>query len=185
MRNRWLVMVVVASLCLNVAVVGTYVFRRARRDRPRRFPSRGLTSEVREKMRKAREAAMPEFSALVDRVESTDSLLWTELRRESPAGVRVESLCQELGQMHGRMRTGVFRQMHRELQLMPAEARTGYLQHMMRMRPGLPLRGRHASGGPRRGMDRHMRRGSRMSVPCEGEPPSDEPPPGPPPESGD
>ncbi len=28
MRNRWLVVIVVASLCLNAAVVGTYVFRR-------------------------------------------------------------------------------------------------------------------------------------------------------------
>lgn len=182
MRNRWLVVVVVASLCLNVAVVGTYVFRRARRDRPRRFPSCGLTSEAREKMRKARDAAMPEFTELVGRAESTDSVLWAEMGREAPDSARVESLCQELGQMHGRMRANVFRQMHRELQLMPAEARVEYLKHMMRMRPGLPLGGRHARGEPRRGMER---RGSRMSVPREGEPPSDEPHPGPPPESGD
>jgi hypothetical protein len=185
MRNRWLIVVVVASLCLNVALVGTYVFRRARHGRPRRFPSRGLTSEAREKIRKARDAAMPEFAELMGRVESTDSVLWAEMRREAPDSARVESLCQELGQMHGRMRANVFRQMHRELLLMPAEARAEYLQHMMRMRPGLPLGGRHASGEPRRGMGRHQRRGSRMSEPREGGPPSDEPQSGPPPESGD
>jgi hypothetical protein len=131
-------------------------------------------------MRKAREAAMPEFSALVGRVQSTDSLLWTEVRRESPDSVQVESLCRELGRIHGCMRAMVFRQMHRELQLMPAEARAEYLQHMMMMRPGLPLGGRHASGESGRRMGRHMRRGSMVPAPREGEPP-----PGPPPDSGD
>ena len=174
MRSRWLVVVVVASLCLNVAVVGTYFFRRARRDRSHRL--HGLTAEARERMRKVREAAMPEFSSLVGRVESTDSLLWAEMRRETPDSARVESLCQELGQIHGRMRAMVCRQMHRELQLMPAEARAEYLKHMMRMRPGF--------GGPGRGMGRHDRRGPRMSPPPEGEPPRDGPPPAPPPESG-
>jgi len=183
MRNRWLVVVVIASLCLNAAVVGTFFFHRVRRGRPRRFSARGLTSEVRERLRHAREASMPEFSALVDSVESTDSVLWAEMSRENPDSVRVESLCRELGQLHGRMRAGVFRQMHRELQLMPGEARAHYLKHMMRMKPGLPLRGRRARPG--RGMNRHMRRGSRMSAPCEGEPLPDVPPPGPPPESGD
>ncbi len=176
MRNRWLVVVVVASLCLNVAVVGTYLFRRAGHGRLHRPPLRGLTPETCEKMRKAREAAMPEFSALVGRVESTDSLLWAEMRRESPDSVRVESLCQELGQTHGRMRAMVFRQMHRELQMMPAEARTEYLKHMMRMRPGF--------GGPGRGMGRHQRRGPEMPPPPEGELSPDGPPPESPPESG-
>jgi len=176
MRNRWLAVVVVASLCLNVAVVGTYLFRRAGHRRPHRLPLRGLTSEMREKMRKARKAAMPEFSALVGRVESTDSLLWAEMRRESADSARVESLCQELGQIHGRMRAMVCRQMHRELQLMPAEVRTEYLTHMMRMRPGFV--------GPGRGMGRHQRRGPEKSPPPEGEPPPDAPPPEPPPESG-
>ena len=185
MRNRLLVVAVIASLCLNVAVVGTYFFRRAHRDRPRRFPMRGLTSETREKMKKAREAAMPEFSVLVGRVESTDSFLWTEMRREVPDSMRVESLCQELGQFHGRMRAMVFRQMHRELQLMPPAARAEYLEHMMRMKPGSPLGGRHMSGGPGRGMGRHQRRGNEMSPPPDGEVPPDGPPPEPPPESGE
>ena len=185
MRNRWLIVVVVASLCLNVAVVGTYIFRRAHRDRPRRFPARWLTAEAREKLKQARDAAMPEFAAAAEKVESTDSLLWTEMHREYPDSARVESLCQELGRIHGRMRAMVFRQMHREVQLMPVEARTEYLQHMMMMRPGLPRGRRHASGEPGRGMGRHMRQGSRVSAPHEGVPPSDEPVPGPPPESGD
>ena len=169
MRSRWLVLVVIASLCLNVAVVGTYFLRRVRHDRLRRFPMRGLTFEVREKLRQAREAAMPEFAALAEKVESTDSLLWFEMRRESPDSVRVESLCQELGLTHGRMRAMVFRQMHRELQLMPAAARTEYLEHVMRMRPGF--------GGPGRGMGGHMDRGHGMGQPPAGEPPPGGPPP--------
>ena len=185
MRNRWLVVVVVASLCLNVAVVGTYLLRRVRHDRLRRFPVRGLTPEAREKLREARDAALPGFTALADEAGSTDSLLWAEMRRENPDSVRVDSLCRELGQNHGRMRAMVFWQMRRELQLMPGAARAEYLNHMMTMRPGLSLRDRHASGVPGRGMGRHMRRGSRMSVPREGGPCPDELPPGPPPESGD
>jgi hypothetical protein len=179
MRNRWLVVVMIASLCLNVAVVGTLVVRRVRRARLRRFPARGLTPEVREKLRKTRDAALPEFAALAEQVESTDSLLWAEMRRESPDSARVDSLCRELGQSHGKMRAVVFWQMHRELQLMPAAARTEYLQHMMEMRPGLPLHGRHAGGGPGLGKGWHQRRGPGM-------PPSEtEPPPEQPPESGE
>jgi len=171
MRNRWLVVVVVASLCLNVAVVGTYFLRKVRHDRLRRFPMRGLTSEVREKLRRAREAAMPEFAALAEKVESTDSLLWFEMRRESPDSVRVESLCQELGLAHGKMRAMVFRQMHRELQMIPVAAREEYLRNMMRMRPGF---------GSGRVMGGHMHHGRGM-----GQPPNGEPSPGgPPPESG-
>jgi hypothetical protein len=175
MRNRWLVLVVVASLCLNVAVVGTYFLHRARRGGLRRFPARGLTPDVRERLRKARAEALPEFAALAEKVEATDSLLWTEMRSESPDSARVESLCQELGQIHGKMRAMVFRQMHRELQLMPGAARIEYLNHMMTMRPGF--------GGPGAGMGRHMRPDPRM--PHGDGPPLDEPPPGLPPESGD
>ena len=171
MRSRWLIVIAVASLCLNVAVVGAFVAHRVRRARLRRFLASGLTPEVREKLRKAREAAMPEFAALAEKVESTDSLLWAEMRSESPDSVRVESLCQELGQTHGRMRAMVFRQMHRELQLMPPTARVEYLQNMMRMRPGF---------GSGRGMGGHMDHGHGM-----GQPPAGEPPPcAPPPESG-
>jgi len=174
MRNRWLVVIVVASLCLNLAVVGTYIFRRAHRDRPRRFPARRwFTADTREKLKQAREAAMPEFTAVAEKVESTDSVLWAEMRRDNPDSVRVESLCQELGRTHGRMRAMVFRQMHRELQLMPPEARTEYVKHMMRMRPG------HVGPGWR--MGRHQRRGPGMPRPPEGE----LPPEGTPPESGD
>lgn len=165
MRNRWLVVVVVASLCLNAAVVGTYLLHRARHGRPRRFRVRGLTSEVRERLRHAREASMPGFSALVDSVESTDSVLWAEMRREEPDSARVEALCRELGQLHGRMRAGVFRQMHRELQLIPEEARAQYLKHMMKMKPGFD--------GPR---GRKGRRSSRHAGPYRCEPPPCVPP---------
>jgi len=175
MRSRWLVIVVVASLCLNLAVVGTYFFRRARRDRPHRFPARRLAAEVRERLRQAREAAMPEFAAEADRVEATDSLLWVEMRKDGPDSARVESLCRELGQMHGRMRAMVFRQMHRELQMMPAGDRAEYLDHMMSMRPGF--------GGPRRGSGRRRQRGP--MVPADGGQLPEEPPPGPPTETGD
>ena len=174
MRNRWLVVVVIASLCLNVAVVGTYLLRRARHSRSRRFSLRGLTSEVREKLRQAREAAMPEFSALADKEHLDDSLLWAEMARENPDSVRVDSLSSEVGRLHGRMRAMVFWQMRRQLQIMPAGARAEYLNHMMTMRPGFGRLGR--------GMGRHVRRGS-IAPPRQGEPPIDEPPPGPP-ESG-
>jgi hypothetical protein len=174
MRSRWLAVIVVASLCLNVAVVGAYLFHRVRHNRPHRPFGRGLTKQMREKMRRVREAAMPEFSALVGRVESTDSILWAEMRGEAPDSARVESLCQELGQLHGKMRAMVFRQMHRELSMMPAAERNEYLQQMMRMRPR----------GQRGRMGRMMGRGPGGPPPGL-EPPEGEPRPEPPPdESG-
>ena len=173
MRSRWLVVVVIASLCLNVAVVGTYLLRRVRHQRLRRFPLHGLTPEVREKLRQAREAAMPGFTALAEKEHVDDSLLWVEMARDNPDSLRVDSLASDLGQFHGRMRAMVFWQMHRELQMMPAGTRAEYLSHMMTMRPGFR--------GLRRGMGRHMRR---MTPPPGNEPLPGEPPPGPPPESG-
>jgi uncharacterized iron-regulated membrane protein len=177
MRSRWMVVVAVASLCLNVAVVGTYLFHRARHDRPRRFPARWLTAEARERIRQTREAAMPEFAAEAERVRTTDSLLWQEMRAENPDSARVESLCQVLGEIHGRMRAMVFRQLHRELQLMPAVARAEYLRHMMAMRPGLDRFGRSSCG--------RMGHAPRMPMRPDETPFPGEPPPGPPPEAGD
>ncbi|MBN2465437.1 hypothetical protein JXD38_07415 [candidate division WOR-3 bacterium] len=174
MRNRWLLVIAVASLCLNVAVVGTYFLRRTRLGHPRRFPARHLTAEARERIRKTREAALPEFTAEAERVRTTDSLLWSEMQAERPDSARVESLCRELGEIHGRMRAMVFRQMHRELQLMPVAARTEYLHRMMTMRPRLDR--------PGRGARPHMHRRSMMQD--DDEPVPGEPPPGPP-ESGD
>ena len=172
MRNRWLVVVAVASLCLNAAVVGAFVLHRVHHRGLGRFTARRLAPEVRERLRQARERALPEFAALAGRAESTDSLLWAEMKSESPDSVRVESLCQELGRIHGMMRAMVFRQMHRELAMLPAGARAEYLTHMMTMRPGF--------GGPGPGMGRYHGRGPVAPVPGEGGPP-----PGPQPESGD
>ena len=166
MRDRWLVVVAIASLCLNVALVGTYFLRRARHDRWHRL--RGLAPEVREKLSQQREAVIPEFAALVGQVQADDSLLWVEMAKVNPDSSRVDSLSSEVGKFHGRMRAMVFWQMHRELQLMPAAARAEYLNRMKSMRPGF--------GRP--GMGRHMRGGPGMP------PPEGEPPPGPPPESG-
>jgi hypothetical protein len=178
MRSRWLFVVMVASLCLNVAFVGAYLVRKARHDRPRRFPARRLAPEVREKLRQTRAAAVPGFDSLADKAEATDSLLWAEMRSDSPDSVHVDSLCQELGRIHGMMRAMVFRQMQQELLLMPSSARAEYLTRMMGMRPAKPLRGR-SFGGFGRGKGPHVRR--RPMTPH-----SDEPLPGePPPESGD
>jgi hypothetical protein len=163
MRSRWLVVVVIASLCLNVAVVGAYFLCRTRHDRPRRLPP-----EVREKLRQAREAALPGFTALAEKEHAGDSLLWAEMSSDNPDSLRVDSLSSEVGRLHGRMRAMVFWQMRRELQMMPAGARAEYLNHIMRMRPGF--------GRPGRAMGRRMRRDAMMPPP-EGEPP--------PPESGD
>jgi hypothetical protein len=182
MRSRWLLVVTVASLCLNVAFIGAYLVHRGSHARLRHFPARRFAPEVRERLRQTRAAATPGFAALADSVEATDSLLWVELRKDSADSTRVDSLCRELGRIHGVMRAMVFRQMHHEIQLMPAAARAEYLTHMMGMKPAMPLRGRRF-GRPGRGMAPHMRRG--QMTPEDEEPMPDEPPPGPPPESGD
>jgi hypothetical protein len=175
MRPRLFLVVMVASLCLNVAFVGAYLVHMARHDRPRRFPARRLAPDVREKLRQTRADAAPGFAALADEVESADSLLWAEMRIGTPDSVQVDSLCRELGRIHGAMRAMVFRQMHRELQLMPAAAREEYLQQMMKMRPGL--------GRPGRRLGARMRHDPRKLH--HDEPFPQEVPPGPPPESGD
>jgi|GEM_PF-915887 len=185
MRGRWLLVVMVASLCLNVAFVGAYLVRRARRERPRRFAVRKLAPEVREKLRQTREAALPGFDALADRAETTDSLLWAEMRSGTPDSVRVDSFCRELGHIHSMMRAMVFRQMHQELLLMPAAARTEYLTRMMGMRSAKPLRGRCGIGWPGRRTGRFQRQHPEGPPPTEGELPPDAEPPELPPGSGD
>ncbi len=173
MRGRWLVVIAVASLCLNVAVIGTYFLRTARPFHHRHMPF--LAPELREKLARARAAAVPEFVTLAEQAEGLDSLLWAEMRNASPDSVRVDSLCRELGQIHGRMRAMVFRQVHRELQMLPAAAQTEYLHRMMVMRPGF--------GGLAHEMGWRQHRGSGMGTHRGGRLPPNVPP-GPPPESG-
>jgi len=173
MRNRWLAVIAVASLCLNATVVGTYMFRQSRHGRARSVAARNLPPDVRERMRHVRDSAMPGFAAFAGRVESVDSLLWVEMRRDQFDSVRVDSLCRESGQLHGQMRAMVFRQMRRELQLVPPDARAEYLRHMMEMRPGSGRPGRMMGRG--RGM--MTRPGMPPDEPPPGEPPMGEPPP--------
>lgn len=173
MRSRWLVVVAVASLCLNAAVVGVFLLRTVRRFRHRRLAF--LAPEVRRKLMRSREAAVPEFAALAEQAESTDSLLWAEMRRESPDSARVESLCLDLGRTHGRMRAMVFRQVHRELQLLPLAVRAEYLDRLMRMRTG--------PGGLARAIGWRQGPGPGMTLPPGGGPPPNVPP-KPLPESG-
>jgi len=173
MRTRWLVVIAVASLCLNAAVVGTYLFRQGRPGRARRVAARNLPPEVRERMRQVRDSAMPGFAAFAGRVEVVDSVLWAEMRRDQFDSARVDSLCGEMGRLHGQMRAMVFGQMHRELQLLPEGRRAEYLRHMMEMRPGSRMPGRTMVRG-RRMMNRP---GMLPDEPPPGRPPMDEPPP--------
>ena len=138
MRNRWLLVVVaVASLALNLAVVGAYFYRARHRRHHSRFPH--MRHADAERMERIRDQAIPGFESLMSRTESVSTMLMSRIGDPKITRPEVESLCREVGRYHGEMRERMFWQVRSELESLPPERRAEYMEqfksgmrHMMR-----------------------------------------------------
>jgi hypothetical protein len=135
MRGRWLALVAVASLALNVAVVGTYVYRTARpHGQHSRF--RGVKRVLRDSIGKAMREAAPEVESLSgerDRLHAAIMELVAKPELDEP---KLDSLCREQGRLAAELSMLVSRNMHRVVQMLPPEQRERFMRqpgpHMMR-----------------------------------------------------
>jgi hypothetical protein len=148
MRGRWFAAIAVASLALNVVVLGVYLYQVRLGPRRPRLPH--MKRVDRERLKRMHREAQPGFESLMFRAESLNAVL---LGRVSDPGVTregVESLCREVGRYHGAMRERMFWQVRRELESLPPDMRAAYLEML---RPGRGMRmmrrmGRHPCPPP-------------------------------------
>jgi hypothetical protein len=138
MRGKWLAVIAVASLCLNAAVVGTYFYRQLRFHR--RFRP-AMTPETHLRLKQARERFLPVMESMVGGLDSAKDLLWSQLDRSDLADSEIDSLTREIGRMQAVVDAAVFRQVRRELQTLPPDARGDYIKGFRQPRHG--KHGRH------------------------------------------
>jgi len=167
MRNTWLVIVAVASLVLNLAVVGAYLYHQ-RGPRPPRPPLAGLRREMHQQARDVFRKSWPEMQRLGEERARLQTELLQELTGPDVNQARVDSLADALGRLHAQSVRIISRDARAVVELLPAEQREQFLRNFG------PLGGGH-----------HGARAGRMMRHFRGMPgPGMEPPPGPPPEQG-
>jgi hypothetical protein len=125
MRGKWMAVIAVASLCLNAAVVGTYFFRQFRFHRHFR-PA--MSPEANAQLKQARERFFPVMESMVGGLDSAKDLLWNQLDRSDLPDSEIDSLTREIGRMQAVVDAAVFRQVRRELQMLPPDVRGDYIK---------------------------------------------------------
>lgn len=135
MRARWLTVIAVASLALNVAVVGAYVYRTAR---PHRQHSRfqGVRRATRDSIGSVMRDVAPDIERLSGERDRLRAAVLELVARPELDEQKLDSLCREQGRVGTEMGRLVFRNMHRVVQMLPPAERERFLRqagpHMMR-----------------------------------------------------
>jgi hypothetical protein len=150
MSNRWLVAAVVASLALNVAVVGSYAWSRLHRPPGPRLP--GVRAEMRERMHHVFQESRPEVERLMQQNERIRDAMAQEVWCPQLDERRLDSLARESGRIHGLMTLIAYHNARRAAELLPEPERRQFIERISRQgRPGPRGRGRPGpppEGGP-------------------------------------
>jgi len=151
MRARWLVLIVVASLALNVAVVGSYVFfqLRGHEGRPEQF--RHLRPELRGQVERVMRESGPEMERLMGQEDSVRMAMADELERPQVDERRLDSLARESGRVHSQMALLAYHNARRIVEMLPADERGRFLRNMrhgMGRRMRRMMHGRGPAGPP-------------------------------------
>ena len=146
MRGRWLALIAVASLVLNVAVVGTYIYRTTRRHEERsRF--HGIRSGLRDSIGGVMRQAAPEIESLSGERDRLHAAVMELVAKPELDEQKLDSLCREQGRIAAELGGLVFRNMHRVVQMLPPAEREQFLRE-----PGPHMgHGRHMMGPGRFG----------------------------------
>jgi hypothetical protein len=166
MRGRWLVVIAAASLALNAAVVGTFLYQRyaghGRHNRPR-IP--GLDPRIVAQVRQIREENAPALDSLMEQMMPIRIALADLAGSPQLDAAKLDSLCTEMGRIHVEIERHVFTMSRRVLDVLPAEMKEHYIE-MIKTGPG---RDAHQRQGRMHGMQRG--RGSGGEPPPFGGPP--------------
>ena len=146
MQNRWLVAGLVASIALNLAVVGFYIYERAAlRPRPPLPPFAGPMHGPMHRMRMRME---PRMDSLGRELMAARVGLMAMVREGRTDSVRAESLFARIGGIEQQMNRLAFENARQLLESLPPEARQRFIERLEKR------------GGPgSRPGPRHWRRG--------------------------
>lgn len=150
MRARWLVLIVVASLALNVAVVGSYVFFQLRGHPRRAEQFRHLKPELRGRVEKVMRESAPEMERLMGEEDAVRMAMADELERPQVDEGRLDSLARESGRVHTQMAMLAYHNARRIIEMLPQDERGRFLENMrhgMGRRMHRMMR-EHGPGGP-------------------------------------
>lgn len=142
MQPRWLVVVVIASLALNVAVVGTYIFERARL-RPPGPPLRGMRPAVVKELRELRREFQPRLDMLREQAHQAREGLMMLAMQSRPDMARVDSLLIEISRSETAMNRLAFEHARRISSRLPESGREAFFRRLRerQLRPcGMLLR---------------------------------------------
>lgn len=167
MKNRWLVVVLAASVALNAAAIGAFAYHRYSKQ-SRRALLRDLKGRSKGRLKELFKEREPQMDSL--------RRVYSDVRRElgelafskNPDSLKVDSLLDIIGATHREMSRQVLETTRAVESLHPAEGRKKFRRRLMKVWEG-PDRRRHGRGGSRRG--RRMPRPERLP-----EPPPDEGP---------
>lgn len=156
MRGRWLLVVAVASLALNLAVVGSFAYFRAhperrpmgRHERHCRpgLPMHRMKPELRRRIERTFRSSGPLMDTLRRGEDSLRAALVRELLGSDCSPTRIDSLAAESGRRHGRMLALAFRDARSIVESLPESERAKFLDEIHpamrgprpRRRPGPP-----------------------------------------------
>jgi hypothetical protein len=128
MTNRWLIVVVVASLALNVAVVGGFVLFRTRRPSgPPPVP--GLSKREMREVRRMRDKFDPRLDSLRHQLNAARSELF-RLAADSATPAEAESLLQTIGTIRVDMNRLAYENLREMLSKLSAEGREQVLRRL-------------------------------------------------------
>uniref|UniRef100_A0A7C4CDC5 Periplasmic heavy metal sensor n=1 Tax=candidate division WOR-3 bacterium TaxID=2052148 RepID=A0A7C4CDC5_UNCW3 len=129
MQSRWLVVVVVASLALNVAVVGTYLFERSRL-RPPGPPLPGMRPALVRELRELRREFEPRMDTLRERARLAREGLMELALQAKPDMARADSLLAEISRSETAMNRLAFEHARRVGNRLPEGGRAAFLRRL-------------------------------------------------------
>jgi len=128
MRGRWLALIAVASLALNVAVVGTYIYRTATRPREQHPRFQGVRRALRDSIGGVLREAAPDIERLSGERDRLRAAVMELVAKPELDEQKLDSLCREQGRIAAELDGLVFRNMHRVVQMLPPAQRERFLR---------------------------------------------------------
>lgn len=129
MQPRWLVVVVIASLALNVAVVGTYLFERFRL-RPPGPPLPGMKPAIVSELRELRREFEPRLDSLRGQAHRAREGLMRLALQAKPDMARVDSLLLEISRSETAMNRLAFEHVRRISSRLPENGREAFFRRL-------------------------------------------------------
>lgn len=128
MQPRWLVVVVIASLALNVAVVGTYLFERIRMRPP--LPPPMLKPGLRRELGELRREFQPRLDTLREQAHRAREGLMALAMQSKPDMARVDSLLMEISRSETAMNRLAFEHARRISSRLPEAGREAFFRRL-------------------------------------------------------